>query len=215
MQGVGIGTLAGKIETFKAGNVILFDKLALGILFFDGPEGSRSREQRLHLMLGNDAPEGAGIGSSDGLSFIENRGGTLQQRGINDIGMTDNPADVGSRPPDFTGIDVIQVLHGPVQGNCVAAVVPYNTFRHSGRPGGVEDVQRVGRIDFRAANRLAFTDQFLPVDVATGNHVGFHYFALKDDDFFHFMSRLLNGAVDQRFIGKDLLAFDGPGGSDQ
>ncbi|EKD38227.1 MAG: hypothetical protein ACD_75C00814G0002 [uncultured bacterium] len=115
--------------------------------------------------------------------------------------MADDPADVRCRPPDFTGIDVIEVFHGPVQRNCVTAVVPNNTFRHSGRAGSVEDVKRVGCIDCRTANRFAFADQLHPVHVATRNHIRFDQVALIHDDFFQFMGRLLDGAVDKRFIG--------------
>ena len=71
------------------------------VLALDGAEGGRGGEQGGDAMLGDDPPEGAGIGGADGLALVEHAGGAGEQRGIDDIAVADHPADVGGGPEDF------------------------------------------------------------------------------------------------------------------
>ena len=94
VQGVGIETLTGKVKALKTGSIVFLEMLAVRVFLFDRPEGGRGGKQTLHPMLGDDPPEGPGVGSADRFALIEDRGGTLDQRGIDDIGVTDDPADI-------------------------------------------------------------------------------------------------------------------------
>src|SRR3546814_10187455 len=62
---------------------------------------------------------------------VEHGGGAVQQRRVDDVGVADHPADVGGRPPDLAGVDVVDVLHRPLQRHRVAAVVAHRSEEHT------------------------------------------------------------------------------------
>ena len=127
--------------------------VAVRIVAADGAEGGRRGEERRHVVLGDDAPEGAGVGRADRLALVEHARAAVQQRRVDDVGMADHPADVGGGPERLAGIDAVDRLHRPFQRDHVAAIVAHDAFRLAGRAGGVEDVERVGRLDRHAFDR--------------------------------------------------------------
>ena len=86
----------------------------------------------------------------------------MQQRPVDDVGVADDPADVRGRPVDLTRIDVVDVLHRPLERDGVAAVVAHDPLRPAGRPGRVEDVERIGRLDGHAVGRLDASEGVVP-----------------------------------------------------
>ena len=83
------------------------------VFLLDGAERGRRGEHRDALVLGDDAPERAGVGRADRLALVEDRGAAVQQRRIDDVAVADHPADVGGRPPDLAGLDAVEILHRP------------------------------------------------------------------------------------------------------
>ncbi len=63
----------------------------------------------------------------------------------------------------------------------MAAIVTHNAFRNPGRARGVENVERVGRQHRHAIGRARGGDQFLPVMVTAGDHLGMAHRPLQDD----------------------------------
>ena len=93
-----IGALAGEEQRAEFRQVVLREQLALRVLLLDGAERGRRGEQRDAAVLGDDPPERAGIGRADRLALVQDRGAAVQQRRVDDVGMADDPADVGGRP---------------------------------------------------------------------------------------------------------------------
>ena len=101
----------------------------------------------------------------------------MQKRRVDNIAVTDHPADVGGRPVHLAGLDPIEVLHRPLERDHVPAIVAHHPL---GLPGGtrrVEDVERVGGGDRdtvvdRAREHDRFIAQARPVMVAAGNELG-------------------------------------------
>ncbi len=91
-------------------------------------------------MLRRNAPECTGIRRPHRLAFVKDRGVAVQQRPVNDVGMADDPADVRRGPVDLARLDAVDVLHGPVQRDRVAAVVADDALRLAGRAGRVKQV---------------------------------------------------------------------------
>ena len=139
-----------------------FEQLGVGVFLLDGAEGGGRGEQRRHLVLRDHAPEGAGVGRADRLALVEDRGAAVQQRRVDDVGMADHPADVGAGPPDFAGVDAVEILHRPFERDHVAAVVAHHALGDAGGAGGVEDVERIGGGDGDALAGLGVVDRVLP-----------------------------------------------------
>ena len=69
-----IGALAGEEQRAEIRQVVLRDQLAVRVFLLDGAERGRRGEQRDALVLGDDAPERAGVRRADRLALVEDRG---------------------------------------------------------------------------------------------------------------------------------------------
>ena len=165
-------------------------------------------------MLGDDAPEGAGVGCTDGLSFIDDGSAAMEQGGVNNVGMAHNPANVGGGPEDFAGLDVVDVLHGPFEGDRMAAVVTQDALGLPGGAGGVEDVEGIGGGHGNARNGFGTIGEVVPVEVPPRDEVCFDLRPLKDNALFGLVGGKVDGFVHQGLVGQNFLAFDAAGGGD-
>ena len=163
-------------------------------------------------MLGNDTPERTGIGCPDRLALIHNCRTAIQQRRINNIGMSYHPANIGGRPENFPGFNVINVLHGPLQGNGVPAIVPHDAFGLAGCSRCIKNVERIGCCNGHTGNGLRCFHQFLPVQVTAGNQIGLHLRTLIDNSLLRFMGGNVDGFVHKRFVCQRFFPFDAAGG---
>ena len=146
--------LAGEEERAEAAQSRSSPSAPLGILLPDRAERGRRREHRRDAVLRDDPPERAGVGRADRLAFVEDGRAAVEQRRVDDVRVADDPADVGRRPVDLAGLDVVDVAHRPRERDGVAAVVADDPLRLPGRPGRVEDVERIGRLDRDAVGWL-------------------------------------------------------------
>ncbi len=119
------------------------NETALGILTPDGAKRRRRRKQHVDPVLGNDAPEGSGVGRTDGFAFIENRRVAVEKRPVNDIRMAHNPADIGGCPVDITRTTSIDLRHAPLERNDTASGVAHHAFWLACGAGGIENVKRM------------------------------------------------------------------------
>ena len=111
-------------------------------------------------------PEGARVGRADRLALVEDRGAALQERRVDDVRVPDDPADVGRGPVRLARAHAVDVLHGPLERHRVAAVVAHDALGDARRPGGVEDVERVGRRHRHALGGGRAGEEIAPVEVA-------------------------------------------------
>ncbi len=66
---IGVGAFARQEQRLEAGEVVLLDQLAFGIVPADGAEGRRRGEHRLDVVILDDPPEDARVRRADGLAF--------------------------------------------------------------------------------------------------------------------------------------------------
>src|SRR5665647_1491215 len=69
--------------------------------------------------------------------------------------MSNNPADIGSRPVDFTGTDSIDIFHTPFQGYEVPSVIPYYTFGFSRGSRCVQEIEWIGCEERNTCHRIS------------------------------------------------------------
>ena len=154
-------------------------------------------------MLGDDPPEHAGVGRSDGLAFKQHRRATGDQRRIDDVGMADHPADVRCGPVNLAGMGVIDVRHGPLQRHRMAAIVADHALGLAGGAGGVEYVERVGRLH---RHRGQWLDPFMggmPFQVTALDQISLQRLALVDHTVIRLVRGQLDGLVQKRLVGHD------------
>ena len=149
-EGVGIGALAGEEQRTESLEVVLREEFPLRVLLLDRAKRGRRREHRDALVLGDHAPERAGVGRAHGLPFVKDRGAAVEQRRVDDVAVADHPADVGGGPVHLPRLDAVEVPHRPFERNQVAAVVAHHALGPPGGARGVEDVERVGGRDRHA-----------------------------------------------------------------
>ena len=203
LDGIGIRPLAGEEQGAEAAEGVFLDVFAVGVLLLDGAKGGRRREQRRHLVLGDDSPEDAGIGGADRLALEEDGGAAVKQRRIDDVGMTHHPADVRRRPVDLARIDTVDVLHRPFERHRVAAVVADDPLGHAGGARGIENIKRIGRRDRHAIGGLGGCHDLVPVDVAALDHRRLGHRALHHDRDPGLVIREIDGGVQERLIFDD------------
>ena len=137
---------------------------------------------------------------------------------VDDIGMTDHPADVGSRPEGLAGLDAELVPHRPFERDHVAAIVAHDALGLAGRAGGVDDVERVGRGDRHAFDRpsgiAGSADMLGIVEVAAGLQIAGELLALQDQAFFRRVRGQRDRLVEQRLVGDDAAGLEAAGGRD-
>ena len=114
-DGRGVRAFARQIYGAQSAQVVLLDELAGRVFAAHCAEGGRRSEEGFDLMLVDNAPEGARIGGANGLAFEDDGGVAGDQRTIADIAVPHDPTHVRRGPEDFAGLDVVDVLHGPVQ----------------------------------------------------------------------------------------------------
>ncbi len=141
----------------------------VGIGAADRPQCGGRGEHDVHPVLLDQPPVGSRIRRSDRFAFEQNRGGAHQQRGVDDIGMADHPADIGGGQHDLAAGYVVDVAHRPGQRHGVAAVVAHHALRFPGGPGGIEDIERIGRGHRYRIGRFRVVDHILPVQPAGGD----------------------------------------------
>ena len=96
----------------------------------------------------------------------------MKQRPVDDVAVADHPADIGAAPPDFAGFDAVEIEHRPFQRHQMPAIVAHHALGNAGRARGVEDIERIGRLDRHARRGLFRGDrlgaQLGPIMVAPG-----------------------------------------------
>ncbi len=167
-----IGALAGEEERAELREIVLGDELAVGIVALDGAEGGGRREHGVDAVLGDHAPIDAGVGRADGLALEQEAGAAEEQRRIDDVGMADDPADIGGGEERIARLHAVDVRHRPVERHGVPAIVAHDALGLPGRAGGVEDVERIGRLDRHAGRRRRRRDRLAPVAVAPFDEAG-------------------------------------------
>jgi hypothetical protein len=189
-------------------------KSARRIIPLDGPKGRRSREEHVHAVVADHPPEGTGVGRTHRLALVQDGSAACQQGRVDDVGVAHHPAHVARSPVDVARPDVVDVLHRPPKGHSVAPVVAHHAFRPARRPRGVQDVERIGRLQAYALHRLRRRLRYFPGKVSAGDQRRLNLGALHD----HALRRLVHGKsdrlVEQRFVLDDPIDLDAARGGD-
>jgi hypothetical protein len=209
-----IAALAGEIQRLQLREIMLGAQLALGVLLLDGAQGGGGGEQHAHLVLGTDAPEGAGIGRADRLALVHDAGAAGEQRGVDDVGMADDPADIAGRPVHVPGLDTVDHAHGVEQGDGVAAGVAHHALGLSGRAGGVEDVERIGGGHRHGVGRGGGGFGGGEIVVAARLHRGAGLRALEHQAGLRLVGADLDRLIHHRLVGHHAAGLEPAGGAD-
>ena len=71
--GLGVQPLAREEQVAQARQVVVREQISVRVLALDRAKSRRGGEERLHAVLGDHTPIGAGVGSPDRLAFVEQR----------------------------------------------------------------------------------------------------------------------------------------------
>ena len=96
-------------------------------------------------MLFYNAPERTRIRGSDRFAFKEYGCAALEQGPVNNVAMTNNPADIRRGPLDFAGMGIIDIPHAPLKRHPMATIIAYNSFRFACRARCIQNIERVCR----------------------------------------------------------------------
>ena len=146
-------------------------------------------------MLFDHPPERARIWGADGLAFEHNGGVARNQRGIADIAVAHDPAHVRGSPKDLSRLDVIDVLHRPVQRHQMPRRGAHHALGRAGGARGVKDIGRVVPLNRNAWGRAHAVLGGVPVDVPLGVQLTGFLAALQDDAGVGLVCGLFDGPV--------------------
>mmetsp|Transcript_6896 Transcript_6896/g.10918 ORF Transcript_6896/g.10918 Transcript_6896/m.10918 type:complete len:278 (-) Transcript_6896:750-1583(-) len=127
-DGVRIGPFPRQIEGAQTAQIVLLPLQPLGVLAFDRANGRGCGEKALDVMLCNHPPERARIGRAHGLALKDNRRVAMDQWRIADIGVAYDPTDIGCGPKHLARVDLIDVLHRPIERNQMARGGAHNAL---------------------------------------------------------------------------------------
>ena len=189
-----------------------------GVVPLDGTERGRRREETDRAVLRDDPPERPGVGGADWLALVEHSGGAGEQRGVDDVGVPDDPPDVAGREHRLPRRHVVDVGHRPPQRDGISPAVAVDPLGLPRRAGGVEDVERVGGSHGDAAGRLRVAHDLrprhlLPVGVALAD-LGRPLLTLQDDDGLRLVGAAVESLVEHRLVAHDPARLDPAGGRD-
>ena len=187
---------------------------AVRVLLLDGADRGRCGEQRLHPVLGRHTPERTRIRCADRLALVEHGRRAEHQRAVDDVGVADHPTHVGGRPVDVARFNVVDVTHGPQQGDGVPAVVADDALGPARRARRVEHVQRVGGRDGHRIHRFGLGHHRVPVEVAAGQGFAWPLIPLHDDTGRRGVFGDVEGGVDHRLVVDDAGRLDAAGRGD-
>ena len=186
----------------------------LRVLLLDGAERGRGREERIDPVLGAHAPERPGVGRAHRLALVEDGGAALEERGVDDVGVPDHPADVRGRPVHLAGPDAVDALHAPLERDGVARAVADHALGLAGGARGVEDVEGVGGIDGHALDGRAAGGHLVPVEVASGPEGRLFLGPLKDHAPLRAVTGHLDRLVQERLVGHHAVHLDAARGGE-
>ena len=213
-DGVGVGALARKVEAAQAGDVAPLEHLALGILALDRPKRRRRGEEGAHVVLGDHPPEHAGVRGADRLALEHHRGVAVDQRRVADVAVANDPANVRGGPEHVARIEVVDVLHAPVQGHQMPGRGAHHALGRAGRAGGVEDVGGVAALHRHALRGLGSLLEGVPFMVAALDQRRGLLLALQDHAEFRLVAGEIDGPVEQGLVGDDPSGLEAAGGGD-
>ena len=164
------------------------------------------------LIVLDHPPEGARVRRADRLALIKDAGAAVHQRRVDNVGMADDPADVGAGPEGLARLDAVDRRHRPFERDDIAADVAHDALRHAGGAGGIENIERIGRGEIGAgralSRRLRGVDQRRPVVVARLVHARLDLRALEDDAGSRLAGREADGEIEQRLVFDDTAGLD-------
>ena len=208
MVRVGIQALPGEKERAQAGGVVPAKKFAARIFLLDRAERRWRREQHLDVVLGDHAPEAAGVRRPYRLALVNHRRASVQQRRVHDVRMAHCPPEIGGGPEHFARLHAEHGLHRPFQRHGVTTVVPHNALWRAGRARRIEDVERIGGGNRRAAHGRGSGGQCMPIEVAARQAITRPLLPLQDDAMLGRVPRELDRTVEQRLVRDDARALD-------
>jgi hypothetical protein len=125
--------------------------------------------------------------------------------------VPDLPADIRSRPHDLACADAIEILHAPLDRDGMTAVIADDPFRNTGRPRGIEDVERVGRGHWHAVHRRGLRVHLLPVQVSSAHKRRRFLRSLEDEALGGLVLGQVDRLVQQRLVWDNSIHLDAAG----
>ena len=138
------------------------------------PDRGRRRVEDVHLVALDDRPPAVAVGIV-GHALVEDAGGGVRERPVDDVAVAGDPADVGRAPVHGVGLHVEDVVVRRRDAGEVAAGRVDDPLRLRGRAARVEEVEEILRVHRLARARggvvaLAL-DEVLRPDVAAVLHL--------------------------------------------
>src|SRR5215469_2162779 len=167
--GFGIQGLPGTRDYFEAGEVVL--RRILISVSHEHAQGRGRSEHLGHTVALDDLPGGAGVREIDG-AFAKQSSGAGAERRINDIGVADDPADVGGAPEDVALADIEEVFEMVGGADHVSTVNMQDALGLAGRAGGVKQKQRILGVHFFGGTIGRKLEQIVEVNLAGASDLG-------------------------------------------
>src|SRR6202043_1612612 len=156
----------------------------LGSPFHMGADRGRRRVKDIDFVALDDVPPPVLVGIV-GNTFIDDPGGAVAQRPVDDVAVAGHPTDVCGAPVDGVGLDVEDVVVGCRGAHQVTGGGVDDTLGLGGRPTRVQQVQEIFGVHLlaRAGFRIdaGALDRVVPPHISAGLHRGFGGGAPKYD----------------------------------
>src|SRR4051794_33803513 len=122
--------------------------------------------------------------------------------------MPDGPTEIRRSPKDFTRLDAVDVLHGPLERDEMTTVVTHDAFRNTRRAGGVQNVKRIGCGHWNTISRLGVGQSVKPLNITPCDEFRRVLRTLEDDASLGLVFCRVDGFIEHRLIRDDAIYFN-------
>ena len=143
MQCIRVTTLPCHELRFEMAHIILRQQFAFRVITLDGTDGGWRGEHDFNFMFRNHPPECPRIRRAHGFAFIQHGCASLEERGVNNIGMANNPPNIRCRPKNIPRVTIIDIFHRPFQRHDMGTGGTNHAFRNTRGARGIENITRV------------------------------------------------------------------------
>ena len=165
---------------------------------------------------GAHSPKRAGIRRADRLALVHDACAAGEQWRVDDVAVTDHPADIGCGPEHVARAQAVDHPHRVVQRDGMAAAVAHHALWLPGRARGVEDIERVGgqrRAPGRAAWRRLRLRRSRGRDRRSCDALACSG-AAASRQASGLCAEMRDGRIEQRLVGDDAARLEAAGGGD-
>ena len=159
---VDVGSLSDNTNNLKGTQIKLLDYLLLWILLSYWSNCSWRSVKDIHFKSLDNLKVSTAVWSSNRFPFVNDTGGSSNQRSINNVGMTNNPTEIRTGKNHMVFFKTKPKLKRSVHSNCSVTMGPVNSLGLASCTWGIQNIQRKVRLQNNSRLSRILSNHLIP-----------------------------------------------------